>query len=70
MKRILLALVAVTLLGLVACEQKGPAAKSGERVDEVIDNIKHGDAPLKRKGTLEKLGDSIDDTVKKSDAEE
>lgn len=70
MKEIILVLIAVTLIGLIGCEETGPAAKAGERVDEVIDNIKHGDAPLKEKGTLEKMGDSIDDVVKKSDKRE
>ncbi len=51
-------------LSLIGCREKGSAEKVGERVDEVIDNVKHGDAPLKEKGTLEKLGESIDDSVR------
>jgi hypothetical protein len=65
MKRYLIAIAAATLIGLIGCQEKGPVEKAGERLDEVIDNVKHGDAPLKEKGAMEKLGESIDDSVSK-----
>ncbi len=67
MRKFTLIALAITLIGFIGCEQKGPAEEAGERVDEVVDNIKHGDAPLKKKGAVEKLGDSIDDAVTNSD---
>ena len=65
MKTLLVCLGLTMSLSLIGCQEKGSAEKAGERVDEVIDNVKHGDAPLKEKGTLEKMGESIDDSVKK-----
>lgn len=47
----------------MGCAEKGPFEKSGERMDEVIDNAKEGDPLLKRKGTAEKIGEAIDETV-------
>lgn len=58
-------LVIVILFGLIGCQEKGAVEKAGERVDEVIDNVQHGDSPLKEKGPLEKLGESVDDSTKK-----
>jgi len=65
MKNQLKCLIAAGLIGLLGCQEKGPVEKAGERVDEVIDNVKHGDAPLKQKGAAEKVGESIDDSIKK-----
>ncbi len=65
MKIYLVSLAAVSLIGLIGCQEKGAAEKTGERLDEVIDNVKHGDAPFKEKGTMEKVGESIDDSIKK-----
>ena len=53
-----------SLIFLSACESKGSGEKAGERVDEIIDNVKKGDAPLKEKGPMEKMGESIDDSLK------
>lgn len=44
-------------------ERKGPMERAGERIDEIGDNIRDGDAPLKHKGPLERAGESIDDTL-------
>ena len=64
-------LKALTLLAFslpfVGCQQKGPAEKAGERLDDAIDNVKHGDSPLKEKGTMEKFGETLDDASKKDD---
>lgn len=67
MKRYLICIAALTSMTLLGCQEKGPVEKAGERVDEVIDNVKHGDAPLKEKGPIEKMGESIDDSLKKED---
>ena len=64
MNKYLIILSAVALIGLIGCQEKGSAAKAGERVDEVVDNVKRGDPPLKEKGAMEKMGDSIDDSLK------
>ena len=55
------------LIVVTGCDEKGPAEKAGERADEIIDNVKHGDAPLKEKGAMEKAGESINDTLKKKE---
>ncbi len=44
-------------------EKKGGLEKAGERVDEIIDNVKDGDPILHKKGTLEKAGESLDETL-------
>ena len=67
MKKQLFCLLTAGLIGLIGCQERGPAEKAGERVDEVIDNVKHGDNPLKQKGPIEKMGESIDDSIKKID---
>jgi len=66
MKKYLVCLALFAFIGVLGCKEKGAVEKAGERVDEVIDNVKHGDAPLKEKGTLEKMGESIDDSVKRN----
>lgn len=49
---------------LGACsDTRGPFERAGERSDEIIDNIGEGEPPLKRKGTAERMGESIDRTV-------
>ena len=47
------------------CEtrRKGPLERAGERTDEIIDNVKDGENPLRRKGTMEKAGEAIDDEL-------
>lgn len=62
-KRFIQVLLLVCLLPLTACAEKGRGERAGERVDEIIDNVKDGDAPLKKKGAFEKVGESIDDSV-------
>ena len=64
MKRYLVSVVAILCIGIIGCQEKGSAQKAGERADEIVDNIKKGDDPLKKKGPMEKMGDSVDDAVK------
>ena len=54
---------AIALLALSGCPEKGPMQKTGERVDEIVDNVQKGDPPFKEKGPMEKMGDSIDDEM-------
>ena len=65
-KKYLYCLAVVILFGLVSCREKGSGEKTGERIDEIIDNVKEGGPILKKKGTLEKLGESIDNSTKSS----
>jgi len=56
MKR--LALVAMALLTVVACEKQGPLARAGEEIDEAVEDIKNGGET-----TGNKIDDAIDDVV-------
>ena len=59
------ALVACTLLvsvALVGCEEKGPAEKAGQGLDNVGKDIKNG---LDPRGPAQKAGDKIDETIGK-----
>lgn len=67
MKKLQLCLVAVILIGWIGCQQKGPVQEAGERVDEIVDNVKDGDSPFKHKGPMEKLGESVDDSIKNAE---
>ena len=37
--------------------------RAGSRVDEIADNVRDGDPPLKKKGAMERAGESIDDAL-------
>jgi hypothetical protein len=67
MKKYLICIMLLAFIPTLGCQQKGTNEKAGERADEIIDNIKHGDAPLKNKGPIEKLGETIDDSVKETE---
>jgi predicted small lipoprotein YifL len=49
-------LVGVCVLGLAACEKKGPLERAGERVDHTADTIKNGG----EEPTRDKLQDEAD----------
>jgi hypothetical protein len=49
------ALIAITSLGLAACEKQGTAEKVGEEVDEAVDTIKNGGE--------ESVGTKVDDAL-------
>ena len=60
-----LALAASTLLvsvALVGCEEKGPAQKAGENVDQAGKDLKNAVNP---KGPMEKAGGEMDKAVGK-----
>jgi hypothetical protein len=63
MKLYLLCVGIALSLTLTGCQDKGPAEDLGARGDEVIENIREGDPPFKEKGTLEKMGESIDESL-------
>ena len=52
------AVLAALSLTLTACEKKGPAEKLGEKIDESIEKVQHGD-----EGTMEKAGRKVDEAV-------
>lgn len=53
--------------GLVACEQKGPAEKAGEKIDQTVENAKEKvEDATKPEGPMEKAGEKIDETVEKA----
>ncbi len=58
-----LCLLVLLIIPLFSCKEKGAAEKTGERVDEIVDNVKEGEPPLKKKGALEKMGESVDETL-------
>jgi predicted small lipoprotein YifL len=49
-------LLGATLLGLMACEDKGPVEQAGEEVDEAVDTIKRGE-----ESTENKVDDAVDE---------
>lgn len=53
------ALAFVVAFGLVACEDKGPMQKAGEKLDRATDQDK-----VIGKGPVEKAGKNVDDAVK------
>jgi len=54
----LAALVCAMALGTVACDNRGPAEKAGEKIDHSVDTIKNGGH--------EPVGDSIKDDINKA----
>ena len=62
----LMLILVILSLAPAACHTRdsGPFERTGERMDEIGDNIKEGRAPLHKKGAMEKTGEAIDDMVK------
>jgi len=56
--RVLSTLVFVGTALLVGCADEGAAEKAGKKVDEAVEELKHGD-----EGTLEKAGRKADDAL-------
>jgi predicted small lipoprotein YifL len=57
MRKLWAAMLASTfLLGIAACERKGPLERAGEEVDEAIDTMKRGE-----ESTATKIDDAVDD---------
>jgi hyperosmotically inducible protein len=51
-------------VGLFACEQKGPAEKVGEKIDQSVEQAKEKiEDATKPEGPMEKAGKKIDEVV-------
>ncbi len=61
MIRILCVMFAIMVL--TGCERKGEMERTGERLDEIGENIKDGENPLRKKGAMEKAGETIDKSI-------
>ncbi len=74
-------LLIIALVGMIGTAQpvfaEGTAEKTGKEVDQAIedtkdrakeigDNVRDGDPLLHKKGTLEKMGENLDDVTKGS----
>jgi hypothetical protein len=55
--------VACLSLGILACKEEGPMEEAGQKFDDAVERIQHGD-----EGALEKAGRKTDEAVE--DAEE
>ncbi len=54
----------VLAAGLVACDQKGPAEKAGEKIDKAAQNTKDAvQDTVQGQGPAEKAGEKIDKTL-------
>jgi hypothetical protein len=60
-------ILSVLLFGVVACEQKGPAEKAGEKIDNVAEKAgeKLEDDSDKVKDKLEEVGGKVEDATDK-----
>ena len=58
---LLTALVLGSVVSLTGCEQKGPAEKAGENIDQAGKDVKNA---LDPRGPVEKAGAAVDDAVK------
>lgn len=54
------ALMAGALLVVTGCGKRGPAEKTGEKVDEAVDGVKDALTP---DGPAEKAGEKVDDAL-------
>jgi TolA-binding protein len=52
----------VLMLGLSACEKKGPAEKAGEKVDQAAESVK--ETGEKAKEEVKEAADEVHDAVK------
>ena len=61
--KILLASLPAIVLGLGACEDKGPAESAGHKIDQSVEKAKEAIDP---QGPAERAGEKIDETVEKA----
>jgi len=61
--KILLASLPAIVLGLGACEDKGPAESAGENIDQAVEQAKEAVDP---EGPAERAGEKIDEAVDKA----
>jgi len=62
-QKILLASLLAIVLGLGACEDKGPAESTGQNIDQAVEKAKEAVDP---QGPAERAGEKIDETVEKA----
>lgn len=62
-QKALLASLAAMVLGLVACESKGPAESAGQKLDQAVEKAKDAVDP---QGPAERAGEKIDETVEQT----
>jgi hypothetical protein len=61
--KILLASLPAIVLGLGACENKGPAESAGQTIDQAVEKAKEAVDP---QGPAERAGEKIDEAVEKA----
>jgi hypothetical protein len=61
--KIILASLPAIVLGLGACEDKGPAESAGENIDQAVEKAKEAVDP---QGPAERAGENIDEAVEKA----
>ncbi len=62
-KLLLLTVCSISIISAFAsCKQKGPAEKTGEKMDNAIENVKDAVDP---KGPAEKAGEKVDEALGK-----
>ena len=61
--KILLASLPAIVLGLGACEDKGPAESAGQKIDQAVEKAKEAVDP---QGPAERAGENIDEAVEKA----
>lgn len=61
--KILLASLPAIVLGLGACEDKGPAESAGQKIDQSVEKAKEAIDP---QGPAERAGEKIDEAVEKA----
>jgi len=57
-------ILTLTITTFGGCATPGPAEKTGEKIDDAVDNVKEGQSPFRKKGAAEKVGEAIDDATK------
>jgi MT0933-like antitoxin protein len=61
--KILLASLPALVLGLGACEDKGPAESAGQEIDQAVEKAKEAVDP---QGPAERAGEKIDEAAEKA----
>ena len=63
-KLFMLSISLLIAAGLFACEQKGPAEKAGEKIDQTVEKAQEKiEDATKPEGPMEKAGKKIDEVV-------
>jgi predicted small lipoprotein YifL len=64
-KLILITAIALMTIGITACQEKGPAEKAGEKIDNAAEDLgnKIEDATDKAGDKLEEAGDKVKDAT-------